>query len=167
MGVDGYYKTAQNQLDDGLFGQTLILSAFNYEKGRVYGVEFTTSYQTNGFSAYANIAYSVAQGENWDSAQFLFDPGDLAYVKNHWIYLDHDQTYSATAGAVLSFQRGARGRHAGLCGHRCRQRIAAGRRRPEPAPDGRPTFPTARPFRPITRSTSARNRVSRLPTSSF
>ena len=41
VGVDGYYKTAQHQLDDGLFGQTLILSAFNYAKGRVYGVEFT------------------------------------------------------------------------------------------------------------------------------
>ena len=49
VGLDGYYKTAQQQLDDGLFGQTLILSAFNYEKGRVYGLEFTTSYQTKGF----------------------------------------------------------------------------------------------------------------------
>jgi len=36
-GVDGYYKHAHNQLDDGLFGQTLILSAFNYEKGEIYG----------------------------------------------------------------------------------------------------------------------------------
>ena len=62
VGLDGYYKTAQHQLDDGLFGQTLILSAFNYEKGRVYGLEFTTSYETNGFTAYANAAYSVAQG---------------------------------------------------------------------------------------------------------
>ena len=30
VGLDGYYKRARNQLDDGLFGQTLILSAFNY-----------------------------------------------------------------------------------------------------------------------------------------
>ncbi|HZT23276.1 MAG TPA: TonB-dependent receptor, partial [Verrucomicrobiae bacterium] len=44
LGVDGYYKTAKDQLDDGLFGQTLILSAFNYAKGRIYGVEFTGSY---------------------------------------------------------------------------------------------------------------------------
>src|SRR5208283_3091611 len=29
VGLDGYYKKAKNQLDDGLFGQTLILSAFN------------------------------------------------------------------------------------------------------------------------------------------
>jgi outer membrane receptor protein involved in Fe transport len=104
VGLDGYYKTAQQQLDDGLFGQTLILSAFNYEKGRVYGLEFTTSYETNGFNVYANAAYSVAQGENWDSAEFLFNPADVAYVQNHFIYLDHDQTYTGTVGVSYRFK---------------------------------------------------------------
>jgi outer membrane receptor protein involved in Fe transport len=99
VGVDGYYKLAQNQLDDGLFGQTLILSAFNYERGEVHGVEFTGSYTAGGFATYLNIANSVAKGENWSSAQFLFSPGDIAYVKNHWIYLDHDQDISASFGA--------------------------------------------------------------------
>ena len=98
-GLDGYYKQAQNQLDDGLFGQTLILSAFNYREGRVYGVEFTTSYITNGLSMYANVAVSKAQGKDFNSAQFLFDPTDAAYVKTHWIYLDHDQTVSGSFGA--------------------------------------------------------------------
>src|ERR1017187_1672478 len=98
-GVDSYYKYAHNQLDDGLFGQTLILSAFNYAEGRVYGVEFTTSYITNGLSMYANVAVSKAQGKDWNSAQFLFDPTDAAYVKTHWIYLDHDQTVSGSFGA--------------------------------------------------------------------
>jgi outer membrane receptor protein involved in Fe transport len=104
VGLDGYYKTAQNQLDDGLFGQTLILSAFNYEKGRIYGLEFSTSYETNGFTVYGNAAYSVAQGENWNSSEFLFDTADRAYVQTHWIYLDHDQTYSATAGVSYRFK---------------------------------------------------------------
>jgi len=106
MGLDSYYKTAQNQLDDGLFGQTLILSAFNYEKGRIYGMEFSTSYETGGFTAYGNAAYSVAQGENWDSSQFLFSPADLAYVQNHYVYLDHDQRYSASAGLSYRFKEG-------------------------------------------------------------
>jgi len=112
VGVDGYYKTARQQLDDGLFGQTLILSAFNYAKGRVYGVEFTGSYNVGGFSTYANLAYSVAQGENWDSAQFLFGPSgpgtDLAYVQNHWIYLDHDQTVTGSFGAAYTWNEGSR-----------------------------------------------------------
>ncbi len=98
-GVDGYYKDAVNQLDDGLFGQTLILSAFNYAEGKVYGVEFTTSYTHGGFSTYANIAVSQAQGKDWSSAQFLFSTNDLAYVKNNWISLDHDQRVTGSFGA--------------------------------------------------------------------
>ena len=97
-GVDGYYKYAHNQLDEGLFGQTLILSAFNYREGRVYGVEFTTSYITNGLSMYANVAVSRAQGKDWSSSQFLFDPTDAAYVRDHWIALDHDQAVSGSFG---------------------------------------------------------------------
>jgi outer membrane receptor protein involved in Fe transport len=103
VGMDGYYKNAVNQLDDGLFGQTLILSAFNYAEGRIYGVEFTGTYAKAGFSTYANVAYSVAQGQDWNSAQFLFNPGDLAYVRNHWIYLDHDQRLTGSFGASYLF----------------------------------------------------------------
>jgi outer membrane receptor protein involved in Fe transport len=108
VGVDGYYKRAKQQLDDGLFGQTLILSAFNYEKGEIYGVEFTGSYNTGGFSSYANVAYSVAKGENWDTAQFLFDPTDAAYVRTHWIALDHDQTVTGSFGVSYLWKESSR-----------------------------------------------------------
>ena len=103
VGVDGYYKNAVNQLDDGLFGQTLILSSFNYAEGRIYGVEFTGTYAKGGFSTYANVAYSVAQGQDWNSSQFLFDRSDLAYVQNHWISLDHDQRVTGSFGASYLF----------------------------------------------------------------
>jgi hypothetical protein len=103
-GLDGYYKTARNQLDDGFFGASLIPSAFNYSEGRVYGAEFTATYVKEGFSTYANVAYSVAQGKNWSSAQFLFDPTDLAYVKDHWVYLDHDQRVTGSFGVSYLFK---------------------------------------------------------------
>jgi hypothetical protein len=103
-GLDGYYKTARNQLDDGLFGQTLILSAFNYAQGRVYGLEFTSSYGIGGFSTYLNLSRSQAEGKDWNSAEFLFDLDDLAYVKDHWIYLDHDQTFSISSGASYDWK---------------------------------------------------------------
>jgi outer membrane receptor protein involved in Fe transport len=99
VGLDGYYKRARNQLDDGLFGQTLILSAFNYAQGKVYGLEFTGSYSSGGFETYLNLAHSVALGKDWNSAEFLFGASDLAYVRNHWIFLDHDQALSASFGA--------------------------------------------------------------------
>ena len=105
VGLDGYDKHARNQLDDGLFGQTLIVSAFNYAEGQVDGVELTGSYAHGGFSAYANLARSVAKGRDWDSAQFLFDPADLAYVANHWIYLDHDQALSGSFGMAYRWRQ--------------------------------------------------------------
>lgn len=108
VGVDGYYKNAVNQLDDGLFGQSLILSAFNYAEGRIYGVEFPISYNLDAFSAYANIAYSVAQGKDWNSAQFLFGPEGpgtrFNYVQNHWVYLDHDQRVTGSFGAAYTWK---------------------------------------------------------------
>jgi outer membrane receptor protein involved in Fe transport len=105
LGLDGYYKRARDQLDDGLFGQTLILSAFNYAEGEVYGLELSGSYSTGGFTTYLNLAHSVAKGEDWSSSQFLFDAADLAYVKNHWIFLDHDQALSGSFGADYVWRR--------------------------------------------------------------
>ena len=104
VGLDAYYKRAKNQLDDGLFGQTLILSAFNYARGEIEGAELTASFQRGGFSTYGNLARSEARGKEWNSSQFLFDPGDLAYVKTHWIYLDHDQTLSGSAGTAYAWK---------------------------------------------------------------
>jgi outer membrane receptor for ferrienterochelin and colicins len=103
VGIDTYYKTAEHLIDEGQFGAPIILTPFNYQTGRVYGAELTASYANGPFSAYGNLAFSKAQGENIVSSQFSFDPGDLAYIKNHFIYLDHDQTYTATGGASYRF----------------------------------------------------------------
>ncbi len=99
-GVDTYYKTAVNQLDDGFFGTALIPANFNYEQGRVYGAEFSLSYQNAGFDIFANVAWSVAQGRQWNSSQFLFDQADFNYVSHNWIYLDHDQQVTGSFGAA-------------------------------------------------------------------
>jgi outer membrane receptor protein involved in Fe transport len=109
VGVDGYYKTAVNQLDDGLFGQSLILSSFNYAKARIGGVEFTVNYTAGGWSTYANLAYSVAQGEGASSAQYLWgDQTTANYVNNHWIYLDHDQRISGSFGTDYTWKESRR-----------------------------------------------------------
>src|SRR5580658_8605691 len=52
-GLDGYYKQATNLIDDGQFGTAPILSAFNYAKGQICGIELSQSYNQGGFSAYA------------------------------------------------------------------------------------------------------------------
>ena len=109
LGVDGYYKTAQQQLDDGFFGQSLILSSFNYQRGRVRGIEATISYDKGGFSAYANFAYSVAQGEGASSAQYLWgDNTTVNYVNHNWIFLDHDQRITGSFGASYTWNEPGR-----------------------------------------------------------
>jgi outer membrane receptor protein involved in Fe transport len=109
LGVDGYYKTAQEQLDDGFFGESLILSSFNYDRGRVRGVEFTSSYDRYGFSVYANVAYSVAQGEGAASAQYLWgDNATANYVNHNWIGLDHDQRVTGSFGAAYTLNEPGR-----------------------------------------------------------
>jgi len=103
MTVDGYYKLSTHMIDEGQFGAPIILTPFNYQNGRQYGVEVTESFHRGPFSAYANFAYSVAQGENWITSQFNFDQPSLDYVAKHYIYLDHDQRYTASAGGTYTW----------------------------------------------------------------
>lgn len=103
LGVDAYYKKIRNMLDEGQFGAPIILTPFNYREGRVKGVEFTAGYAKGAFSSYLNLAISKAEGKDIISSQFNFDPADLAYIANHFIYVDHDQTYTGSAGASYSF----------------------------------------------------------------
>ncbi|MFZ3374061.1 MAG: TonB-dependent receptor [Chthoniobacterales bacterium] len=103
VGLDGFYKSSHSTLDEGQFGQALILSSFNYKRGEIYGGEFTSSYDHGPFSAYGNLAYEWARGTHWSSAQFLFAPDELAFVKDHWIFLDHDQRFTGSAGASYTW----------------------------------------------------------------
>ena len=44
VGLDGYYKQVTNLLDEGQFGQALILTPFNYAQGYQEGVELSATY---------------------------------------------------------------------------------------------------------------------------
>jgi outer membrane receptor protein involved in Fe transport len=100
FGLDSYYRYARNLIDEGQFGTALIFTPFNYQQGHVYGVEFTNNYHSGHFSGYFNLARSVAQATNVISAQaFGFASDELAYISNHYVLLDHDQLWTASAGA--------------------------------------------------------------------
>jgi outer membrane receptor protein involved in Fe transport len=103
LSADSYYKSIRNLIDEGQFGQALILSPFNYERGYAKGIELSSTYTEKQWSAYANFAYQKAQGENIISSQSLFGPDELAYISNHYIYLDHDQKYTISGGASYKF----------------------------------------------------------------
>src|SRR5262249_11519566 len=104
LGAEAYYRTDNHLLDEGQFGQALVISPFNYQSGQIFGVEATASYTRDAFSGYANFAYSKALGHKVTSAQFNFDPAELAFINTHFVHLDHDQTYTSSVGAAYRYR---------------------------------------------------------------
>ena len=86
-------------MDEGQFGQALIFAPFNFDSGRVAGLELSGNYARGPFSAYANFAVSQALGHRIVSGQFQFEQDELDYIASHDVHLDHDQTYTASLGA--------------------------------------------------------------------
>jgi outer membrane receptor protein involved in Fe transport/opacity protein-like surface antigen len=108
LGLDAYYKVAKDLIDNGQFGQALILSGFNYAKGIAQGVEFSAKYRSGNFQAYANLAVGQEKATQPVSNQFLFDNAtplpdlggltEFQYLSTHWIYTDHNQYVTGSAG---------------------------------------------------------------------
>ncbi|WP_156964711.1 TonB-dependent receptor [Methylocapsa aurea] len=106
-GVDVYYKRARNLLDDGQFGQALVLTAFNYDRGYNTGVEFKVNYQIENFRAYANFAWARQRATEASSSQYLLGADEFSYILDHYVYTDHAQTLTGSGG-VSYLWNGAR-----------------------------------------------------------
>ena len=106
VGVDTYYKLKRNLLDEGQFGESLVLSPFNYDRGYAWGVELTANYKRGAFSLYGNAALGEEKGKNIVSSQFFFGKQELRYIAKNYIFTDHSQTWTASAGASYAFDDG-------------------------------------------------------------
>jgi outer membrane receptor protein involved in Fe transport len=106
LGIDAYYKLKTNLLDESHFGSTLLESPFNYAKGYAWGVELSASYAKGPLSLYANVARGAEKAKRIISNQFLFDPGDIAYINNHYIFTDHSQDWTVSGGGSLTIRDG-------------------------------------------------------------
>ena len=107
LGFAGYYKFAQNLLDEGQFGAPISLTSFNYANAQVKGFELFTTYDEGPWSVFANLAWSRTSANNINSAQFNFSPGELSYIANNTIFTDHDQSWTGSAGAAYVFNQGS------------------------------------------------------------
>ncbi|MHA6846892.1 TonB-dependent receptor [Ralstonia syzygii] len=103
LGLDAYYRDVRHLQDEGQFGNALLFSAFNYERGRIYGLEASANYREGSFGAYLNLGVSRAQGKGIETGQFHFDDAELAYINSHWVNLDHDQRLTASAGVSYTY----------------------------------------------------------------
>ena len=85
-----------------------MLSAFNYAKGITEGVEFSAKYHSGNLQAYANLAVGQEKATDVVSNEYLFDNvtpqpelgglTELQYINSHWIYTDHTQIVTGSAG---------------------------------------------------------------------
>lgn len=103
LGLDAYYKESKNLLDEGQFGNALIYNPFNYQRGKAYGIEFSADYKKDNLSAFFNASAQRAMAKNIISSQYLIAEDDISAASRKYIHLDHDQTYTASAGAAYLF----------------------------------------------------------------
>jgi hypothetical protein len=98
LGADLYLKMTRNQINQGQFGAALVLNGFNYERGMNSGVELKALYNDGNLRAYANWAWATQLGNNVVTAQYLLDADEFAYTRNNWVYADHVQVWTGSAG---------------------------------------------------------------------
>jgi outer membrane receptor protein involved in Fe transport len=99
VGVDAYYKIATDLIDDGQFGQAVILTQFNFAKGYSEGLEFKAYYTNGNFKAYGNLSANNTKSIDVISNQYLIDADEYAYLLNNWHYIDDMQYLTGSAGA--------------------------------------------------------------------
>lgn len=108
VGMAGFFKRARDLLDDGQFGAAYVLTGFNYQKGQVWGAEWSAKFTTGNFSLYGNFAWGRETGSIVSSNQSLFAPNELNYIAHQWINTDHSQLLTANGGFSYLFGDGTR-----------------------------------------------------------
>jgi outer membrane receptor protein involved in Fe transport len=104
VGVDAYYKIATDLIDDGQFGQAVVLTQFNYANGYSEGLEFKAKYYNNGLTVYGNFSTNRTEAINVVSNQYLFtDPVEFAYIATHYHFTDDAQLITASGGVSYNW----------------------------------------------------------------
>lgn len=103
VGFSGFYKWAENYIDKGQFGAPIFQTAFNYSNAQVRGFELFANYDKGPWSLYANLAWSQVNSINITSSQFNFEQAELDYIASNWIFADHNQSWTGSAGAAYVF----------------------------------------------------------------
>jgi outer membrane receptor protein involved in Fe transport len=100
VGLDAYYKRSTDTLDDGQFGQAVVLNQFNYADGFSRGAELKLNYSAGDFHYYANLSHEITMVKDVVSNQYLIgDPVELAYLATTYTYASDAQTVTASTGA--------------------------------------------------------------------
>ncbi len=99
VGLNVFYKTGINFLDDAQLLRTPIAQPFNFAQGYVYGAEFSLKGQIDGdWSNYLNYSYLIAKAKGISGGIWASDHGSSDSYQN----MDHSQMHTANAGLTYS-----------------------------------------------------------------
>jgi outer membrane receptor protein involved in Fe transport len=105
FGLDAYYKIATDLIDDGQFGQAVVLTQFNWAHAYSEGAEAKIRYANGNFSAYANFAFNITRATDPVSNQYLLDADEYAFLLTHYHYTDDMQMLTGSAGAAYRWNQ--------------------------------------------------------------
>jgi outer membrane receptor protein involved in Fe transport len=95
---DAYFRLSHDLIDLGQFGFVPIFVPFNYRHGRIWGSQSSAVFNWQNLSVRTNFTYSVAQGNELATGQFNFEPAEVAYIHDHYIFLDHSAFFTGSGG---------------------------------------------------------------------
>lgn len=98
LGAEAYGRSVRDMQDLGQFGRAYVFSPYNYERGRVYGIELTADWRSGDWRLYGNVSVSRSEGRGLISNQYFWDAAELAQVQSKWVRTDHDQLLTGSAG---------------------------------------------------------------------
>ncbi len=99
VGLDGFFKLGQNQLDLAQLNGTLVTAPLTYRKSRAWGSDLSFVYGDDPIHAYLNFSYAVLQAKYINAGAFLADDADeIGYIQNHWSTTDDNQMFTGSAG---------------------------------------------------------------------
>lgn len=101
--VDTYWRQASHLIDEGAFGTSDRTIPFNYENGRIRGVEFSLTYTANRLSGWANVALAQARAQTIAANQYYFTASQLAYAATHSVPMSNAQTATVSGGLSYRF----------------------------------------------------------------
>jgi outer membrane receptor protein involved in Fe transport len=105
VGLDAYSKIADNLIDDGQFGQAVVLTQFNWARGFSQGVEFKSAYQNGDFKAYGNLAVGISRAKDAVSNQYLLDATEYTYLLTNYHNTDDSQFMTGSGGASYKWDK--------------------------------------------------------------
>lgn len=105
VGLDGYWRKASDLIAEQLLGPGTLMRPFNFAHGRLYGIETSVTYTRGAVAFWANLGVARAEGKAIASGGTGLRLVDVIRSRTHFIPLDSNQGYTASAGVSYRWQK--------------------------------------------------------------